>query len=43
MKPEELGPYYESILDKKVRKESGIYYTPQYVVDYIVENSVGKF
>ena len=43
MKPDELGKYYESILDKEVRKESGIYYTPQYIVDYIVENTVGKF
>ena len=42
MKPEELGTYYESILEKEVRKEGGIYYTPQYIVDYIVENTVGK-
>ena len=43
MRPDELGKYYESILDKEVRKEGGIYYTPQYIVDYIVENTVGKF
>ena len=42
MKPEELGAYYESILEKEVRKEGGIYYTPQYIVDYIVQNTVGK-
>ena len=43
MNPVELGQYYESILDKEVRKEGGVYYTPQYIVDYIVENTVGKF
>lgn len=43
MKPEELGVYYESILDKDARKEGGVYYTPQYIVDYIVENTVGEF
>ena len=42
MKPEELGAYYESILDKEVRKEGGVYYTPQYIVDYIVEHTLGK-
>jgi len=42
MKPEELGAYYESILDKEARKEGGIYYTPQYIVDYIVEHTLGK-
>jgi len=42
MRPEDLGAYYESILDKEVRKEGGIYYTPQYIVDYIVEHTVGK-
>ena len=42
MKPEDLGAYYESILEKEVRKEGGVYYTPQYIVDYIVANTVGK-
>ena len=42
MRPEELGQYYESILDKEVRKEGGIYYTPEYIVDYIVAHTVGK-
>lgn len=27
--------------DSKKRKEQGIYYTPRYIVDYIVENSLG--
>ena len=26
----------------EVRKAGGVYYTPQYVVDYIVENTIGK-
>ncbi|MBS1653146.1 MAG: N-6 DNA methylase [Bacteroidetes bacterium] len=31
-------------IEKKleVRKAGGVYYTPQYIVDYIVENTVGK-
>ena len=41
MRPEALGTYYESILDKEVRKEGGIYYTPSLIVDYMVENSLG--
>ena len=32
-----------SIEDKpEVRKAGGVYYTPQYIVEYIVENTVGK-
>jgi type I restriction-modification system DNA methylase subunit len=42
MRPEDIGKNYESILEKEVRKEGGIYYTPEYIVDYIVENTVGK-
>ena len=42
MRPEELGTYYESILDKEVRKESGIYYTPPPIVDDMVESSLGE-
>jgi hypothetical protein len=41
MTPADLGKYYESILDKELRKEGGVYYTPEYIVDYIVENSLG--
>ena len=26
----------------EVRKAGGVYYTPQYIVEYIVENTVGK-
>lgn len=29
-------------LKPEVRKAGGVYYTPQYVVDYIVQNTVGK-
>lgn len=28
--------------DKGIRKESGSYYTPEYIVDYIVQNTVGQ-
>ena len=41
MKPEDLGTYYESILDKEARKGGGVYYTPPFIVDYMVENSLG--
>ena len=40
MKPEDLGAYYESILDKEARKEGGVYYTPPLIVDYMVENAI---
>ena len=42
MKPEDLGAYYESILDKEARKEGGIYYTPPLIVEYMVAESVGE-
>ncbi|QIG88545.1 N-6 DNA methylase [Chryseobacterium sp. POL2] len=33
-----------AIIEEKpeVRKAGGVYYTPQYIVDYIVENTIGK-
>lgn len=35
--------HYAKIEEKpEVRKAGGVYYTPKYVVDYIVENTVGK-
>ena len=40
MKPDDIGAYYESILEKQARKAGGIYYTPQSIVDYMVENSL---
>ena len=36
-----LGKAYETFL-AEVRKEQGIYYTPKYITQYIVENTVGK-
>ena len=42
MRAEDLGTYYESILDQEVRKEEGIYYTPPLIVDYMVENALGE-
>ena len=42
MRPEEIGTYYESILEREVRKEGGIYYTPPSIVDYMVANTVGE-
>ena len=49
-----LGSIYERFLGKvisdgarvvekpEVRKAGGVYYTPKYIVDYIVQNTVGK-
>jgi hypothetical protein len=34
---------YEIIRKKQRRKEHGIYYTPQFVTDYIVKETVGRF
>ena len=35
--------HHASIEEKpEVRKAGGVYYTPQYVVDYIVDNTIGK-
>jgi len=42
MNLEEIGKKYESILENEVRKEGGIYYTPPYIVDYIVHNTIGE-
>lgn len=36
-----LGKAYESFLAEQ-RKEQGAYYTPKYVTEYIVENTVGR-
>lgn len=36
-----LGKAYEKYL-AVIRKEEGIYYTPKYITQYIVENTVGK-
>ncbi|NLD73908.1 MAG: N-6 DNA methylase, partial [Chloroflexi bacterium] len=38
-----LTPAHRAVVDQKpeVRKAGGVYYTPQYIVDYIVEHTVG--
>ncbi len=40
-----LTPYGQAKIEEKpdVRKAGGVYYTPQYIVKYIVENTVGEF
>jgi len=40
MRPEALGTYYESILDREVRREQGIYYTPLLIVNYMVSEAL---
>jgi len=39
-----IGTGHRANIEEKpeVRKAGGVYYTPQYVVDYIVQNTVGK-
>ncbi len=39
-----LTPGHRAIVEEKpeVRKAGGVYYTPTYIVDYIVKNTVGK-
>ena len=39
-----ITPSHHAKIEEKpeVRKAGGVYYTPQYVVDYIVKNTVGK-
>ncbi len=39
-----LDKNHRAVIEEKpeVRKAGGVYYTPQYIVDYIVENTVGK-
>ncbi len=39
-----LTPSHQARIEEKpeVRKAGGVYYTPQYIVEYIVQNTVGK-
>lgn len=39
-----LTPSHKAKIEEKpeVRKAGGVYYTPQYIVDYIVKNTVGR-
>jgi len=41
---EDFGNLYEQFIGEfpELRKHWGVYYTPQYIVDYIVENTIGK-
>lgn len=40
----QLTPSHQAKIEEKpeVRKAGGVYYTPKYIVDYIVENTLGK-
>lgn len=35
-----IGAIYEKLTDKNIRKSKGIYYTPDYIVDYILKYTV---
>jgi type I restriction-modification system DNA methylase subunit len=39
-----INKAHHAVIEEKpeVRKAGGVYYTPQYIVDYIVENTLGK-
>ncbi|MBN8545901.1 MAG: N-6 DNA methylase [Ignavibacteria bacterium] len=39
-----ISKSHKAVIEEKpeVRKAGGVYYTPQYIVNYIVENTVGK-
>lgn len=39
-----ITPAHHAVIEDKpeVRKAGGVYYTPQYIVEYIVKNTVGK-
>ncbi|MBR1558315.1 MAG: Eco57I restriction-modification methylase domain-containing protein [Prevotella sp.] len=37
-----LGHVFESSLNSSNRKQDGVFYTPQYITKYIVENTVGR-
>ncbi|MDR3233886.1 MAG: N-6 DNA methylase, partial [Planctomycetaceae bacterium] len=39
-----LTPEHNAVVEEKpeVKKAGGVYYTPQYIVDYIVQNTVGR-
>jgi hypothetical protein len=39
-----LSDKHKAVIEEKpeVRKAGGVYYTPQYIVEYIVENTIGK-
>jgi hypothetical protein len=40
-----LTPAHRAVVEEKpeVKKAGGVYYTPTYIVDYIVENTIGAW
>ncbi len=38
----QLGTVYEQSLDRYVRKHGGIFYTPQFITEYICQNTLGE-
>ncbi|EJO5347841.1 Eco57I restriction-modification methylase domain-containing protein [Clostridium botulinum] len=39
----EIGEIYEKFIDKTYKKSMGIFYTPEYVIDYILDNTLCEF
>lgn len=37
-----LGEIYQDITDKEIRKSIGQYYTPEYIIKYILEKTIGN-
>lgn len=37
-----LGDIYQNSNDKEIRKSIGQYYTPDFIIEYILENTIGK-
>lgn len=37
-----LGEIYENSIDIKIRKSNGQYYTPNFIIDYIMEKTIGN-
>lgn len=40
---EEVNIFFESLVSEKEKNENGIVFTPEYVCDYIVKNTIEKF
>lgn len=36
------GSVYEKLTDKEVRKATGMFYTPDFIIDYILKNTISK-
>ena len=37
-----IGKIYENSIDKDVRKALGQYYTPEFIIKYIIEKTLGN-